>query len=137
MKCGLCGSGITASEKIKKQLNGNVHAYVYYGCTKFHDKSCNNTYLREDELIRQLQNMMDQIDLDESGIKQKIKSEIERHKKFEAGLLGKKSNIKASNIDMQNYAKYILDQGTIIEKRELLSCLKSKVVLKNKQISLE
>jgi DNA invertase Pin-like site-specific DNA recombinase len=137
MKCGLCGSGITADEKIKTQKNGNVHRYVYYGCTRFHDKSCKNTYLREEELIRQLQDMMDQIDLDEIEIKQKIKSEIERHKRFEAGLLGKKSQIKASNIDMRNYAKYILDQGTIIEKRELLSCLKSKIVLKDKLISLE
>ena len=32
MTCGLCGSGITADEKFKKQQNGNVHRYVYYGC---------------------------------------------------------------------------------------------------------
>lgn len=137
MKCGLCGSGITASEKTKKQLNGNVHNYVYYGCTKFNDKECQCGYIREDELIKQFEYLIDRISLDEIGIKQKIKIEVERHKKFEAGLLGKKSEAKVADIDIRNYAKYILRDGTNLEKRELLSCFKSTVVLKNKQIFLE
>ncbi len=32
--CGLCGSSITADEKFKKQQNGNVYRYVYYGCCR-------------------------------------------------------------------------------------------------------
>jgi len=34
VKCGSCGSSITAEEKFKKQKNGNVHHYIYYRCTK-------------------------------------------------------------------------------------------------------
>ncbi len=137
MKCGLCGSGITADEKIKKQLNGNIHRYVYYGCTRFNNKECKCGYIREDDLIKQLENLIDQMSLDEIGIKQKIKAEVERHKKFQAGMLGIKSVIKVADIDIRNYAKYILRDGTNLEKRELISCFKSKVVIKNKQISLE
>jgi site-specific DNA recombinase len=138
MTCGLCGSGITADEKFKNQQNGNVHRYVYYGCCRHHDKHCKSGNIREEELIEQLANLMDQIDLDEIGMKERIKIEIERHKKFQSGLLGiKEEKVKVSDIDIRNYAKYILRDGTMLEKRELLLCMKSKVVMENKIIRIQ
>jgi DNA invertase Pin-like site-specific DNA recombinase len=137
MTCGLCGSGITADEKFKKQENGNVHRYVYYGCCRFRDKNCKSGYIREEDLIEQLALLMDKIDLDEIGMKEKIKAEIERHRKFQSGLLGEKTkNIRATDVDMRNYAKYILRDGGIWEKRELLTCLRSKIVMNNKQVKI-
>lgn len=137
MICGLCSSGISADEKFKKQNNGNIHRYVYYGCAKFHDKNCKCGYIREEDLIEQLANLMDKIDLDEISIKERIKTEIERHKKFQSGVLGiKEKAVKVVDIDIRNYAKYLLREGTIYEKRELLSCLRSKITLKNKQVML-
>lgn len=137
MSCGLCGSGITADEKFKVQKNGNVHRYVYYGCCSHKDKDCKSGYMNEDNLVEQLANLMDDIDLDNIGMKDKIKSEIERHKKFQSGLLGiKESNLKASDIDVRNYAKYILREGQLLEKRELLACMRSKITLANKVIKI-
>ncbi len=137
MTCGLCGSGISADEKFKKQQNGNIHRYVYYGCSKFNDKNCKSGYLREENLIEQLLGLMGNINLDEIGIKERIKAEIERHKKFQSGLLGiKEKTVKVCDIDIRNYAKYILRGGTILEKRELLACLRSKITLANKQIKI-
>lgn len=40
------------------------------------------------------------------------------------------------DVDIRNYAKYLLNEGTISEKRELLSCLKSRVILKDRKVSL-
>lgn len=137
MTCGLCGSGITADEKFKKQENGNVHRYVYYGCCRFKDKDCKSGYMREEDLIDQLANLMDKVDLDEIGMKERIKTEIERHKRFQSGLLGiKEKAVKIGDIDMRNYAKYILRDGTIPEKRELLSCLRSKITMAKKEIRI-
>lgn len=137
MTCGLCGSGISADEKFKKQQNGNVHRYVYYGCSRFQDKNCKSGYLREENLIEQLAGLMDKIDLDEIGMKNQIKAEIERHKKFQSGLLGiKEKSVKVGDIDIRNYAKYILRDSTIFEKRELLTCLRSKITMANKQIKI-
>jgi len=34
LHCGECGCAITGMAKTKKQQNGNIHHYVYYGCTK-------------------------------------------------------------------------------------------------------
>ena len=133
--CGLCGSGISADEKFKKLVNGNVHRYVYYGCSRFNDKHCKCGYIREEALIGQLTLLMDNIDLDEIGMKERIKTEIERHKKFQSGLLGEKQKvIKVDDIDMRNYAKYVLRDGSVFEKRELLGCLKSKLKISNRQI---
>lgn len=137
MQCGMCGSGITADEKFKKQKNGNVHRYVYYGCTKFKDKNCKCGYINEEELITQLAELMDVINLDEIGIKEKIKLEVERVKKFQRIILGTKEKIEVQDIDIRNYAKYVLKEAPALEKRELLGCLKSKLILKDKKIFLK
>lgn len=63
--------------------------------------------------------------------------EIERNRKFQMGLLGiKEKTIKVVDIDIRNYAKYILRDGTMTEKRELLSCLRSKITMAEKHISI-
>ena len=69
MTCGLCGSGICADEKFKKQKNGNIHRHVYYGCTKARDKDCKCGYINEIELLKQFEELMDKIDIDEDDIK--------------------------------------------------------------------
>ncbi len=136
MVCGLCGSGITADEKFKKQKNGNIHRHVYYGCTRARDRNCKCGYINETELLKQFEELIDKIDVDEIGVKEKIKEEVERVKKFQQVLLGKREKITVEDIDIRNYAKYILREGANLEKRELLSCAKSKLVLKNKVVSL-
>ncbi len=136
MECGLCGSGITADEKFKKQQNGNIHRYVYYGCTKSRDKNCKSGYINEDELIKEFENILETVNMNEIGIKEKVRAEVERIKKFNISLLGIKEKIKVDDIDIRNYAKFILKEGQDVEKRELLGCLKSKILLKNKVISL-
>ena len=56
--------------------------------------------------------------------------------KLQKFLLGTKEKIDIPNIDVRGYAKYVLKEGTDIEKRELLGCLKSKILLSNKTITL-
>lgn len=134
MTCGLCGSGITADEKFKKLKNGGINRYVYYGCTKVRDTSCKCGYIEEKELIKQFEAMIDQIDLDEVGMKEKIRIEVERFKRFQRIALQTRDKIVIKDVDIRNYAKYVLREGTDAEKRDLLSCLKSKIVLKEKKL---
>jgi site-specific DNA recombinase len=136
MFCGLCDSGITADEKFKKQKNGNIHRYVYYCCSKSKDRNCKGGYLEEKELILQFEGLIDQINLDEIGIKEKIKTEVERFKKFQRSVLGSKEKVEVGEIDIRNYAKYLLKDGTDVEKRELLGCFKNNIKIQNKKIQL-
>lgn len=136
MTCGLCGSGITADEKFKKQQNGNIHRYVYYSCCKSKDKNCKSGYIEEKELIKQFENLIDQIDIDEISINKKIKEKVEDVKGFQRYILGIKEKIEIKDIDIREYAKYVLKDGKDFEKRELLGCLKSNIVLENKVIKI-
>lgn len=115
-------------EKHRKLKNGSFNMHVYYGCTKYNDLHCKCGYIKKEDLIEQLSGMMDKLIMDDSEIKQKIECEIKRYKKFRYGVLGlKESNEKIEEtLDHKKYAKYILSQGTIEEKRELISNLKGK-----------
>jgi hypothetical protein len=131
---------VTAQEKFKKQLNGNVHKYIYYGCTRARDINCKCGYLREDDLIDQLIKIIDKIHISEIGLKHKFEEEVARYNRFQRNVLkaDKEKDIKKhQEVDLKTYAKYILREGTMSEKRELLSCMRSKVVMKNKQLVLE
>ena len=138
MTCGLCGSGITAQEKTNHILSEGVsRTYIYYSCTKHKDHNCKNPYINEDQLIEQLSEIIDQISLDEIGAKEIIKREISKHNKLRANVLGIKEKDKLPDIDTRHYAKYLLREGTIYEKRELLEHLRNRIVLKDKKISIE
>lgn len=137
IKCGYCGSGITADEKFKKLKDGGTNRHVYYHCTKAKNLDCKNPPLNEPLLIDELIELMDSINLDELGIKSRLEQEIARFNKFRVGVLGHEKEANKSEVDVRNYTKYLLREGTLIEKRELLFFLKSKLVLKDKKIILE
>lgn len=131
--CGQCGSGITADEKFKNLKDGSVRRHVYYGCTGSRDINCKNPWVREDELIKQLSDMIERVDLDTLGIRENIQKEVDRYYYFRKGVLGiKERDKKNKDIDIRLYAQYILKEGNVYEKRELLTNLKSKLRLKDK-----
>lgn len=137
MTCGLCGSGICADEKFKRQKNGNIHRYCYYGCTKTRDKNCGAKYIREEDLVNQFVQLLDKVDLDESGVRRKLQSEVERMKKFQMALLNKKEKTQIFDIDVRNYAKYLLREGSNSEQRELMGCFKSKILITDRIVTIQ
>ena len=135
MACGLCDSGISACEKFKKFKNA-THRYVYYGCTKAKDGNCKCGYIEEKELIKQFEALIENLNINEIEIKEKIKADIEKFAKMQKFFLGTKEKVNISGVDIRSYAKYVLQEGEDGQKRELLGCLKGKVLLANKTISL-
>jgi len=138
MTCGLCGSGISAEEKYKKlKTNGLTVRYVYYGCTRSRNLHCKNGYIREEELIRQLIELIDKLEINHGFIKKKFKKENRRINKFQKAFLGIKKPFKIdSDFDPKMYATYVLQEGTAEEKRELLGTVENKIVLRDKIITL-
>ncbi|MFH1089751.1 MAG: recombinase family protein [Candidatus Uhrbacteria bacterium] len=136
--CGLCGSGVTAEEKYKQRKDGGHTRYVYYGCTRARDRNCKNPYIREEELITELLKIIDRIDINEFGMKEKLNEEIKRFSRFEKLFRGGSSvpNGVTEDMDIRAYAKYLLREGSVTEKRELLGNFRSRLVYKEKTISL-
>jgi site-specific DNA recombinase len=135
MHCGLCGSGITADEKFKKLKDGGVNRHVYYKCTKVRDINCKNEFLNEKDLISQFFNMIDKLDLNKVALQEKIHEEVRRFKTFQTRLLKTKVPIVIKEVDVKDYVKFILDDGEENEKREILSCFKNRLTIKNREIS--
>ena len=138
--CGKCGSGITAEEKYKKLDDGTTSRYVYYGCSRSKDHHCKTQYVREENLIEQLAALIDQIDLNELGVLQRLEQEIERHQKFQRSVMRvpetKNQDAKTKDVNLRNYIKYLLKEGSLIEKRELMACFKSKLTMEDKVLRL-
>jgi site-specific DNA recombinase len=129
MKCGVCGSGITADEKFKKLKAGGVNRYVYYRCTKAKDRGCKNPAINETDLISAMIKMLDSISLDKVKLNAKLNAEIQKFKKLQAMFLGKKKTEKIESIDVRDYAKFVLTEGTILEQRSVLECISSQLSL--------
>lgn len=136
MTCGSCSSGVTADEKFKKLKDGTSNRYVYYGCTRHKDKACKNGYVREELLIEHMVKIMDQVDFNKIAMREKFEAEVERLRKFQRSFLHTKDAKPEKDIDLCAYAKYILKDGSLTEKRELLLCIKSKLVLTQGMLTL-
>jgi len=137
MRCGHCGAGVTAQEKHKPLKSGGEAVYIYYGCTRSKDINCPVQYLREEDLVLQLIGLIDKMTLDELGLRNHLKEDIERHQKFGAMLGIERQEFQLRDFDIKNYAKHVLKSGTTDEKRQILSHLKNRIVLKDKILTIE
>ncbi|GEM_PF-92678 len=140
MHCGFCGSSVSAQEHFKKLKDGSQSRYVYYGCNRTKGLTCTNLFIREEVLIKQLTNIIDQISLDELGIRKLLGNEAERMMSFHKEVMGiprEALTQEQKEVDVRQYAKYLLARGSIEEKRVLLCNLKTRLVLRNRVVYLE
>ena len=136
--CGLCQSGISAEDKYKKLRDGTTAHYIYYGCCRSKDRNCKNKYIREEELIDELLKIIDQVNINELGMRQKLEDEIRRFNKLQKIVNGQtgKALVEENDVNIRQYAKYLLKEGSVSDKRELLANLRSRLNYKDKKITL-
>lgn len=136
--CGLCQSGVSAEEKYKPLKDGTHARYVYYGCSRGRDKHCKNQYIREEELIAELLKIIDQVNINELGVQHKLEDELKRFSHFQKVVLGSNGKQLAhdAEVNIRTYAKYLLKEGSISERRGLLSNLRSRLIYTNKTLAL-
>jgi site-specific DNA recombinase len=140
MRCGLCGGNVTAEEKFKSLKDGSITRYVYYGCTRSKRPTCKMLYIREEQLISQLRDLVDKISLDDLGVRGQFEREVERIHRFNSDVMGhplEYSDKEEQDVDIKKYIKYLLVDGTIEEKRHVLLSFKSKLILQDKQVFLD
>lgn len=130
--CRLC---FIQSKRLK---NGTINKYIYYHCVKFRDRYCHEKYIREDNLIGLLLQLFDNIPINKIQISEKLNREVDRHRKFVNGILGQEvAEAQTNQVNIRNYAKYILQEGTRDEKREIMCCLDANILIKNSQIYIK
>ena len=139
MKCGACKTGITAEEHMKRlKTTGEIRRYVYYHCGRANDLDCIQPYIRESDLMSELLGLVDKLEIDEIGAQEQFKEELERYQRFN-GVLGYTGEelIQKPAIDLKAYAKYVLQNGTREEKREILKYVNGELFLKDQKIYVE
>jgi hypothetical protein len=88
-------------------------------------------------LVKEFLRILDGLNIDEIGIRQKLEDEMKRFNIFQRSVLGNTDKIKSvKDADIRNYAKYVLKEGSVLEKRELLGSFRSKILYKNRTLSL-
>jgi len=140
IKCGLCGSSVTAEEKFKALKDGSIARYVYYGCDRVRDNHCKLRYIREEELIKQLCEIIDQLSIDELGVRGQMDLDVDRMYRFHRDVMGTAGdfdNKELGDINTKKYMQFLLKEGNIYEQRHVLLNLKSKLILKDGKISVD
>jgi DNA invertase Pin-like site-specific DNA recombinase len=137
IKCALCGSGITADEKLKQLKDGSVNRHVYYRCCKSKDRKCDNPAINETDLIKEFQRLSGTLKINELKLTQKIDDEIKRFKKMQSMFTNKEDTPNIKSVDIRGYVKFVLKDGSIIEKRAILDCFKNEIFMKNKSIFIK
>lgn len=136
--CGYCQSGISAEDKWKLLKDGTSAHYIYYGCSRARDRNCKNKYIQEEELIGELLKIIDVVNINELGMRQKLEDEIRRFNKLQKIVNGKSGNdlVEENEVSIRQYAKYLLKEGSVSDKRELLANLRSRLNYKDKKITM-
>jgi len=136
MTCGLCGSGVTADEKFKELKGGGVNRHVYYRCSRSRNQNCNYIAINEQTLIKQIVKIIKEVGIKNLPMKEKIRSEVDRIKKFYSMILNEEAQVYLKDVHSIAYATFILQEGSTKEQRDIMNCLKGQLILNDRKISL-
>lgn len=91
--------------------------------------------MREEFIIKQLIEIIDEVGIDEKLISDKLKLEIDRFNSFYR-LIYKDDNQDKKEVDIKDYVKHVLVNGSVEEKREIVRCFRKRICLENKLIKV-
>lgn len=147
--CGSCGERITAEEKYKKLKGGEIRKYVYYHCGRHIDYDCDEPYITEEDLIQQLIIHIDEIKLREVELAHYLKQDIDRFNRLRSEVLkeellsGKLVEIDYdafNHVDkdmVKEYLLYVLKNGTAEERIKVISAIKTRFILRNRELFIK
>lgn len=135
-KCASCGATIVGEDKHRKLTNGDTNYHVYYHCSRQVDCSCTEPYLEEDILRRQIIKFIEKLDLNNLNLSERLKLDLENFTKTKKEILILNNIFSEEEINLTEYSRYILRDGTITEKRNLITGLNLEIYLHNKELIL-
>jgi len=70
-------------------------------------------------------------------MKMKLEEEIRRFNKLQKIVRGSSNDkLEETDVNIREYAKYLLKEGAVSDKRELLANLRSRIIYKDKTLTL-
>jgi len=80
--------------------------------------------------------LIDTMSMDELGLRKNLKEQIEHHERFNTLLGVKSEKVRLYDVDLKNYAKHTLHNGSPDEKRVVLGHLRDHILLGEKVVAL-
>jgi len=136
-KCASCGATIVGEDKYRKLTSGNTNYHIYYHCSRQVDYNCNEPYLEEDILRRQIVKFIEKLDFNNLNLSERLKLDLENFTKTKKEILILNNIFSDEEINLTEYSRYILRDGTITEKRNLITGLNLEIYLHNKELVLK
>jgi len=135
LKCGSCGSGITAQEKFKRLRSGKQNRYVYYHCTKFYDFECPEPYIREKDLIKEFIGIIKNVSVSKISSKPTLKPELDKYMLIHRSMQNQNDAELDEYFDLTGFIEYIFRDGSRKQKRDLISCTEAELYLENRTLT--
>jgi len=152
-KCGSCGGSVTAEIKYKHLKNNKVHSHIYYHCNRIKKYDCDEPYITESELIKQLVVHLPKLQLKTSFLLTEFQNEIARLQHIKNSVLKERESkleitkyndgngqVIEQNEDkiqmLKDYLLHVLQYGTPEERIKILAGVSSKFKLTQRQLEL-
>lgn len=137
-KCGRCKDNIIGEEKIRKVKVGPSRRHVYYHCARQMGE-CREDYINEEKLIKEIIryiNFMEIAHPNFLNFEGPLSQSIETYRTTREEILYQQNiNPKCNPMGMKEYSQYILYNGTIEEKRDLVKALGRQMYIQNQTIT--
>lgn len=136
-KCASCGASIVGEDKLKKLTNGQTNYHVYYHCSRQVDYKCEEPYINEEVLVLKLIKFFQNLDQDKLNLSERLKIDLENFTRTKREILSLSSVYPEEVIDdLAEYARYVLREGSITDKRNLITGLNLKIYIHNQEPTL-
>lgn len=138
-KCATCGSSVVAEEKWRKRkARPSVH-HIYYHCSRQKNYKCPEPYLSEDKLIKEILRYIQFTSIAHPQMiknTNKLEQYIEEYKKTrEMILLEQDIDPDHKPLDIVEYSRYALRNGSMQEKREIVNAFGNMLYIHNQFVS--
>ena len=129
--CKDCGAQIVGEEKFKATKSGGRNRHVYYHCSRQVDYHCAQPYIREQDLIEEIIDLITNLEYEQLKVGNKI-----RYKLNEYDLMTRE-HIKKQRTEQEifyAYLNYLLRIGDNREKASFLSALSLPLLLDDRRV---
>jgi site-specific DNA recombinase len=150
--CGHCGGSVTAEIKYRRCKNGRINTHIYYHCNRVKDYDCDEPYITEEELIRQLVVYLPKLKLNISWLMEEFIHEIKRFHHLKELMADEEASLELTPHNthhaerahysddekrmLQEYLLHILRFGTPEERVKILGGIESRFSLSQRKLRL-
>ncbi|MFH1244199.1 MAG: recombinase family protein [bacterium] len=136
--CATCGGSVIGEEKMRKRKGREPKRHVYYHCSRKKDYECPERYISEEEMIRELVRyirLIENVKPQYIQYSKRLATRIEHFKSLRNQvMLTSDIDPDKTKFRFNDYVKYVMQMGTLEEKRDVVLAVDRKMYLHGRMI---